>query len=161
MMRGLKQWLFDPEYQVVSSLYLYQRMYARGGMARWLAGFIGRWFVTGAGCHIAFNARIGSGLRLPHPVGIVISEECEIGDGVVIFQNVTLGRRKADVPGAPRLGNRVTLYAGAVVVGDITLGDGATIGANCVVDFDVPPGGVVTAPRGELSTPRDRLRLMR
>ena len=159
-MRRLKQWLFDPETQVVSSLYLYRRLYEKGGYSRWLSGFIGRWFVTGAGCHIAFGARIGSGLRLPHPVGIVISEECEIGDGVVIFQNVTLGRRKADVPGAPKLGNRVTLYAGAVVVGEITIGHGATIGANCVVDFDVPPGAVVTAPRGELSKPKVRLRLM-
>ena len=152
MLNDVKKWLFDPETQVVSALALYRRMYAKGGFSRWLSGFVGRWFVTGASCHIAIGAKIGDNLSLPHPVNIVISEECEIGDGVVIFQNVTLGRRRADIPGGPKIGKCAVIYAGAVVVGAISIGEGATIGANCVVDFDVPDGGKVVAPRGVLLT---------
>jgi serine O-acetyltransferase len=71
-----------------------------------------------------------------------------IGDDCRILEGVTIGREgfgdHTDAPtDYPHIGNRVTIYAGAVVVGGVTVGDGATIAANAVVRDDVPPGAVV------------------
>ena len=76
---------------------------------------------------------------LRHPVGIVVGEYSEIGENVQIGQNVTLGGHGEDGPSVhPVVEDNVTIYSGAVVVGDITLGKGCTIGANSVVLDDVP-----------------------
>lgn len=91
--------------------------------------------VTGA--DIPINCRIGGGLLLPHPNGIVIHPDCEIGPNCLIFQQVTLGTRRG---GVPRIGGHVDIGAGAKLLGPITIGDHALIGANAVVLDDVPAG---------------------
>jgi serine O-acetyltransferase len=78
---------------------------------------------------------------LPHPVGVVISSDSSIGENVSILQNVTIGGNGNRI--APRIGDNVTIHSGAVVVGDIDIGDGAVIGANSVVLSDVPPDTTV------------------
>lgn len=90
--------------------------------------------VTGA--DIPLNTRIGGGLLLPHPNGIVIHPDCEIGPNCLIFQQVTLGARN----GIPRIGGHVDIGAGAKILGNIHIGDHARIGANAVVLIDVPAG---------------------
>ncbi|CAM3115161.1 Serine acetyltransferase [Asticcacaulis taihuensis] len=92
---------------------------------------------------ISPNAKIGKNLHLPHPIGIVISEDACLGDDVTVYQNVTLGRKTADCMGAPIIDNNVIIYAGAVILGSIKIGAGSVIGANAVVTRDVPPGVIL------------------
>jgi serine O-acetyltransferase len=94
---------------------------------------------TCSGAEIALGARIGGGLLLPHPNGVVIHPDVVIGPNCLIFQQVTLGtggRRS----GAPRLGGHVDVGAGAKILGGVSIGDHARIGANAVVLDDVPSG---------------------
>ena len=76
----------------------------------------------------------------PHPIGIVIHPDVQIGKDCVIFQNVTIGRgkyiehNKSDVP---VIGNNVTIYANAVLINGIKIGDNAIIGAGAIVTKDV------------------------
>jgi serine O-acetyltransferase len=142
LVNSFKKWFFDPEVRIVSTIYFCHRMYAHGGLRRKLSGITWRFFVTEA-CNISPYARIGRNLHLPHPVGIVIGPKAEIGDDVLIYQNVTLGRRHAGQPGSPKIMDNTVIYAGAVLVGGITVGPCATIGANSVVFDDVPPHTIV------------------
>lgn len=99
------------------------------------------------GCYLSPEARIGAGLILPHPVGVVIGEGSVIGEDVTIYQNVTLGRRSAHDARYPSLEDGVTVYAGATLLGGITVGVGATVAAQAVVTCDVPAGALaVGAP---------------
>lgn len=90
--------------------------------------------------------------KLPHPVGIVIGEDAEIGEHVLIRQNVTLGERGGDNPcGKPTIHDNVEIHGGAMVLGDVTLHEGCIVGANSVVLNDVGKGKtVVGAPATEI-----------
>jgi serine O-acetyltransferase len=91
------------------------------------------------------QAKIGPGLCMHHPQNIILPSDSVLGADVTIYQEVTIGR--GPVPGVPRIGNRVVIYAGAKVLGGITIGDDCEIGANVVVTRDIPPNCVVsTAP---------------
>ena len=93
--------------------------------------------VTGA--DIPLNTwKLGEQLQLPHPNGVVIHPMAEMGPHCTLFQQVTLGT--GPTPGVPRLGAHVYVGAGAKVLGGITIGDYAIIGANAVVIHDVPAG---------------------
>lgn len=87
------------------------------------------------------QVKIGGGLFLPHTVGTVLGAE-RIGDDVTILQGVTLGTAEPDngftVSLRPVIGNNVVLGAGAKVIGRVTIGDHARVGANAVVLQDVP-----------------------
>lgn len=91
---------------------------------------------------IAAEARIGGGLYVPHPFGIVIGNGCVIGDNVTVLQNVTLGRRDPVGGGVPIVEDGAMLGAGAVILGAVTIGAGAKIAANALVLDDVPDGGI-------------------
>ena len=98
------------------------------------------WFWSAvAGTDIPLNAQLGGGVILPHPNGVVIHPRAVIGPNCLIFQQVTIGTRGWNRP-APVIGAGVEIGAGAKVLGPITIGDGARIGANAVVMCDVPPG---------------------
>ena len=86
------------------------------------------------------SASIGTSVFLDHATGIIVGAFVVIGDGVTILQNVTIGRKRA-LPGrSPRIGRGVLLSAGATILGDISVGDFARIGAGAVVEHDVPSG---------------------
>ena len=106
---------------------------------RWLVLRHRFWSVV-TGADISLGCRIGGGLLLPHPNGVVIHNDVEIGPNCLIFQQVTLGARHGRVP---RLGGHVDIGAGAKLLGGIVVGDDALIGANAVVLDDVPPGATV------------------
>jgi serine O-acetyltransferase len=92
-----------------------------------------------SGADIPLNARIGGGLLMPHPNGIVISHLAVVGPNCLLFHQVTLGTG-GPIPGAPTLGGHVDVGAGAKILGGVKIGDHAQIGANAVVLHDVPPG---------------------
>lgn len=95
---------------------------------------------------ISAQAKIGGEtIFFHHGVGCVVHSRCRIGEHCKIFQNVTIGSKWADNqdPGRPpTIGNHVLIGAGAVLLGDIHIGDYSKIGANAVVLTDVPPYGV-------------------
>ena len=95
--------------------------------------------------------RIGPGLFIQHGVATMVTAE-SIGSHCWINQQVTIGY---DAQGRPTLGDRVRVGAGAIVLGPITLHDGATVGANATVIHDVGPGETVVGP---LATPLKRRR---
>jgi serine O-acetyltransferase len=99
---------------------------------------------TGAEIHP--SARIGPGLRLAHPNGVVIGAGVVIDENVVIYQQVSLGGRRTGATGLeeryPHIGANCIIYAGAKVIGPVHVGAGAQVGANAVVLADVPAGAV-------------------
>ena len=83
-------------------------------------------------------------LRLVHPYNVIIHPDAVLGQRVTIYHNVTIatilsGPRK----GSPVIGDDVTIYPNSVIMGDIHVGDCATVGAGSVVIQSVPAGGVV------------------
>lgn len=92
--------------------------------------------VTGA--DIPLNCRLGGGLLLPHPNGVVIHPDAVIGPNCLIFQQVTIGSRAGHNP--PTIGGHVDIGAGAKILGAVAVGDHACIGANAVVLQNVPAG---------------------
>jgi len=95
--------------------------------------------VTGA--EIPLNTwAIEGGLELPHPNGIVIHPDSQIGPNCRLFQQVTLGTGPR--PGLPVLGANVDIGAGAKILGGVHLGDFSVIGANAVVITDIPAGAI-------------------
>jgi len=83
---------------------------------------------------------IGSGLFIDHGTGVTIGEGVVIGDDGSILQEVTIGRSPEGEAGAPRIGRGVLLSAGAMVLGNIEIGDFAKIGAGSLVLASVPSG---------------------
>lgn len=112
----------------------------------WQGGFIGRLIarhIRGRirrhyGCYLAPTSRVGAAVYLPHPVGVVVGDNAVIGSGVTLYQHVTIGQ-DGTAGRCPRIGDGVVIFAGAVVIGDIEIGEGAIIGANAVVKRSVPP----------------------
>ena len=103
--------------------------------------------LTGIEIHPA--ARIGSGLFIDHGTGVVIGETAEIGDDVTLYQGVTLGGTGfATGKRHPTVQDNVTIGSGAKLLGPITIGHGAKIGANSVVITDVPPNSTVVGNPG-------------
>lgn len=95
------------------------------------------------GVEIGVAARIGQRLVIEHSGTIVVHGGAILGDDCVIRQGVTIGNRRLDDPlGAPTLGNRVNVGAGAKILGRVRIGDDAEIGANAVVLCDVPAGAL-------------------
>jgi serine O-acetyltransferase len=88
--------------------------------------------------------KIPDSLVLPHPYGITVHVATTLGRNVVLLQHVTIGCYHDDRWGqAPTIEDDVFVGAGAVILGPITVGRGAQIGANAVVTKDVPPGRTV------------------
>ena len=84
------------------------------------------------------------GLRIPHLNGIVISPVSKIGEDCVIFHQVTLGvNGRKSLDRGPVLGDRVSVGAGAKIIGPVCIGNDVTIGANAVVSKNVPEGSTV------------------
>ncbi|MBH2042250.1 MAG: serine acetyltransferase [Comamonadaceae bacterium] len=109
------------------------------------------------GIDIHPGASIGKGFFIDHGTGVVIGETAVIGERVRLYQAVTLGAKSfpTDDSGHPRKGlarhpvveDEVVIYAGATVLGRVTLGRGATIGGNVWLTHDVAPGAHITQAR--------------
>ncbi|HTW42094.1 MAG TPA: serine O-acetyltransferase [Solirubrobacteraceae bacterium] len=103
--------------------------------------------LTGIEIHPA--ARIGCGLFIDHGAGVVIGETADIGKDVTLYQGVTLGGTGfATGKRHPTVQDNVTIGSGAKLLGPITVGHGAKIGANSVVITDVPANATVVGNPG-------------
>ena len=103
------------------------------------------------GVEIHPGAILGCGLFIDHATGVVIGETAEVGDNVTMYHGVTLGGTgMAKGKRHPTVGNRVTIGAGAKILGPITIGDDSRIGANAVVVKPVPPSSVVVGVPGQI-----------
>ncbi|WP_306439937.1 serine O-acetyltransferase EpsC [Brevibacterium sp. 91QC2O2] len=97
--------------------------------------------VTGVEIHP--GATIGRRFFIDHADGIVVGETAEIGDDVMLYHQVTLGGTSmAKVKRHPTVGDDVLIGAGAKVLGPVTIGAGASVGANAVVIKDVPADAI-------------------
>jgi len=102
------------------------------------------------GIDIHPGARIGRRFFIDHGTGVVIGETSVIGDDVKIYQGVTLGARSfpRDARGRvikgtkrhPDIDRGVTIYAGATILGPVTIGEASTVGGNVWLTQGVPPG---------------------
>lgn len=122
-------------------------------LARWVSQFSR--FMTGIEIHPA--AKIGKNFFIDHAMGVVIGETAEIGNNVALYQGVTLGGVAPDLEGRvkrhPTLDDDVIVGSGAQVLGPITVGKGARVGASAVVTRDVNPHTtVVGIPAREITT---------
>jgi len=106
-------------------------------------------FLTGIEIHP--GAKIGNNFFIDHGMGVVIGETSEIKDYVTLYHSVTLGGispsvksdEQRNIKRHPTLKNNVIVGSGAQILGPITVGENAKIGANAVVTRDVPPNAVM------------------
>ncbi len=137
-----RAWRWMPSRSLLASVRAYQRHAASRSplatAARMAAVLRHRLWSVVTGADIPLNSRLGGGLLLPHPNGIVIHPQAEVGPNCLIFQQVTLGVGAR--PGTPKIGGHVDIGAGAKILGGVVIGDHAKIGANAVVLDDVPTG---------------------
>lgn len=106
------------------------------------------------GIEIHPGARLGRRLFIDHGMGVVIGETAVVGDDVMLYHGVTLGGRSLNRGKRhPTLGDRVTVGAGAKVLGPVWVGADVQIGANAVVVKDVPAGAVAVGIPARIRVP--------
>ncbi len=124
---------------------------------RFLARFVSHInrFLTSIEIHP--GAKVGRRFFIDHGVGVVIGETAEVGDDVLMYQGVVLGGTTLEKKKRhPTIGNNVVVGTGAVVLGAITIGDGARIGSSSVVVNSVPPGATVVGIPGRIVEDRHK-----
>ncbi len=137
--------VWHPSRSLLASIRQYQRYTASNNMflrliLRKFSVVRHRFWSAVTGADIPINSKIGGGLLLPHPNGVVIHPDAEIGPNCLIFQQVTIGSRNGSAP--PVIGGHVDIGAGAKLLGSITIGNNVEIGANAVVLADVPDDSI-------------------
>ena len=148
--RGVATWEILTAWPGVHALLAHRIAHALYGarvplLPRFIAGVARS--VTGIEIHPA--AIIGDRFFVDHGMGVVIGETAEIGDDVTLYQGVTLGGTGfATGKRHPTVQDNVTVGSGAKMLGPITIGHGAKIGANTVVIHDVPPNATVVGNPG-------------
>jgi serine O-acetyltransferase len=149
-----------PSRSLLASLRSYQkwqRYGLLGAIPRKFAVIRHRIWSAVTGCDLPINTVIDGGLLLPHPNGIVVHPMCKIGPNCLIFQQVTLGSNGSkNNSGVPTLGGHVDVGAGAKILGPITIGDNAVIGANAVVLANVPANAVAIGIPARITLREDR-----
>lgn len=108
------------------------------------------------GIEIHPGARLAEGVFIDHGMGVVIGETAIVGENTLIYQGVTLGgTSQLKKKRHPTLGKNVVVGVGAMVIGDITIGDGSKIGAGSVVINSVPPHATVIGIPGRVVAVRN------
>lgn len=107
------------------------------------------------GIDLPFTVTLGRRVVVEHQGAIVVHGYSVIGDDSIIRQGVTLGNRYLDRPlDAPKLGARVNVGAGAKILGAVSIGDDACVGANAVVLSDIPAGHTAVGIPAKLLKPK-------
>jgi len=102
------------------------------------------------GVYIPVEAKIGPGLCIYHGVGIVLHPACVLGRNCILRQGVTIGSKDGTGETVPIIGNHVDVGAQAIIIGRITIGDNATVGAGTVVLESVPAGALIVGNPGRV-----------
>lgn len=135
---------WDPSRKLLLTLRSYQTLAGKrdplSALRRKLIVIRHRFWSAITGADIPLTCKIGGGLLIPHPNGIVIHPEVNVGVNCLIFQQVTLGARPGS--GVPTIEGHVDIGAGAKILGSVRIGKHARVGANAVVLDDVPAGAV-------------------
>lgn len=113
---------------------------ARGRVPTLLARLWLRRLRRRLGINIPYSTTVGPGLLIGHAGGIVVNAAAVIGSDCNISHGVTIGVARGRSAGVPRIGNRVYIGPGAVLVGAIEIGDDVAVGANAVVTKSVAAG---------------------
>lgn len=93
-------------------------------------------------CDISYQAIIGSNVKFPHPIGIIIGTDVIIKDNVKIWQNVTIGSKGNLEKEYPVINSNVKIFTSAQVIGNIHIGDNTIIGASSLVITDLPSNSI-------------------
>ncbi|GLB64430.1 serine acetyltransferase [Dietzia sp. NCCP-2495] len=128
---------------------LSHRLWVGGGTGRVAGRILSQFarFLTGIEIHP--GATIGRRFFIDHGMGVVIGETAEIGDDCMLYHGVTLGGVSLkQVKRHPTLGDRVTVGAGAKILGPVVIGDDSSVGANAVVVKDAPADSIVVGIPG-------------
>lgn len=123
-----------------------RRYWKKGGVYRFWSLYLTKKIQKDFGCYLSPQASVGENLKLKHPVGVVIGDGVVVGNNVTLFQHVTLGAARLGEGKEglyPILEDNVVVFAGAVVVGGILLGNRSVVGANAVVLNNVNASSVV------------------
>jgi serine O-acetyltransferase len=139
--RPLLRGLLSQGFQALLVYRIFRWFHERGIPAQPVRFIFERFVEITTGISIPVEATIGKGLRIHHFGGIIIHPQVIIGEECVVYHGVTLGDLGVR-GGAPRIGNRVVIGAGAKVIGPIDIGDDSRIGANAVVVNAVPRGHI-------------------
>lgn len=139
---------WDPGPKLLRAIRRYQAAQNQNGVSAklrskyWVLNH--RFWSTITQCEIHLHTQISGGLLLPHPTGIIIHPEAVIGPNCLIFQQVTIA-------GSVTVGGHVDFGAGAKILGPLMIGDDVLIGANAVVNKDVPSGSTATGVPAKIS----------
>jgi len=147
--------LLYPSFHALVAYRLAHALWVRGW--RLLGRFISQAARTLTGIEIHPGATIGQRFFIDHGMGVVIGETAEIGDDVMLYHGVTLGGTSlSHGKRHPTLESGVIVGAGAKILGPVTIGANARIGANAVVVKDVPPGASAIGIPARVVPPRDQ-----
>jgi len=153
--------LFDPGFRVVAyyriALYLKNFKFPRR-IAHIFGDLILMRLMRVPGVEFRTKFIIGEGLRVYHPHDIVIGKNVRIGKNVTIFNGVTLGARtliveddcKEQDSRYPIIGDNVTIFPGAKILGPVTIGDNCIVGANSVVNKSFPANSIIAGSPARL-----------
>lgn len=153
--------MFVPRMLTNSSMHANLLVRLLQGTPLWMTWFWRRLLITFHACDFQPHCRIGPGLRMPHPLGILVGHAV-LGSNVVLQHHITISAvttnwRSGKSPGFVQIGDDVTIYTGSVIAGKVAIGDGAIVGANSLVVRDVPSGHIVIAGRSRPATDAERL----
>lgn len=152
--RNLAEVLLYPGLHALLSHRLAHRLWRRG--VPFVPRLISQTARLLTGIEIHPGAQIGKGFCIDHGMGVVIGETTEIGDGVMLYQGVTLGGTgKQKGKRHPTLEDGVVVGVGASVLGAIRVGQGAQIGGGAVVVKDVPPHSTAVGIPARIVATRD------
>jgi serine O-acetyltransferase len=146
--------LLYPSFHALVAHRLAHALWVRGW--RLLGRFVSQAARTLTGIEIHPGATIGKRFFIDHGMGVVIGETAEIGDDVMLYHGVTLGGTSLNHGKRhPTLESGVIVGAGAKILGPVTIGANARIGANAVVVKDVPAGASAVGVAARVLPPRD------
>lgn len=152
--RTIAEVLLYPGLHAIVAHRLAHRLFVRG--VPFLPRLISQLARFYTGIEIHPGATIGRGFFIDHGMGVVIGETTEIGDNVMLYQGVTLGGTgKQGGKRHPTLENNVIVGVGAIVLGAITIGEGARVGGGAVVVKDVPPHATAVGVPARVVATRD------
>jgi len=135
--------LLDPSKDAIFTFRIAQYLNCKGHKK--VAKLLSLRLVKKYGLFISLKSKIGMGLEFRHVNGVVIGEGVTLGENSIIYQQVTIGGQNigdAKLGKYPQIGDNVTIFAGAKLLGDIIIGDNSIIGANSVVIKNVEANSI-------------------